>query len=455
MRAAHATDRLLTIAVGLAVGAAFADSSIVSLALPDLYGAFHTSIVGVSWVITSYNVVVAALALALVPLVPRLSVARTARIGLALFFCGSVGCAAAWSLAALIAFRCLQGVGGALVLAAALPLLGGLAHSRARGAVLWGTAGTIGAAVGPALGGALTQLFDWRAIFVVQAPVALVALAATFDRRVTAIAPEPRTARGHGALTADVAIALVFGALVGALFLSVLMVITVWGLEPIVGALVVSALPLATVAVRPLARSLPPRVAAVGGAVLLAAGLVAVGLLPAVSNALVAICLAFCGAGLGLTVPVLGARAVDPEHGLLRSGTITVGARHAGLVLALAAIAPLLTGSLEQGGDRALLVGTRVILDGEIGLTKKVPIALDLKDALDAAPQGEIPDLAEPFDRRGARSSESLRRVRNELVGTLRGTITRSFRPGFLLSAALALASVLPVLWLTRRRRAA
>ena len=50
-------------------------------------------------------------------------------------------------------------------------------------------AGTIGAAAGPALGGVLTQLFDWRAIFVVQVPLALVALAAMTDARVRDLAP--------------------------------------------------------------------------------------------------------------------------------------------------------------------------------------------------------------------------------------------------------------------------
>ena len=58
------------------VAVAFADSSIVVLALPNLYGAFDTTIVGVSWVITSYNLVVAVAAVAFVPLVGVSSLAR-------------------------------------------------------------------------------------------------------------------------------------------------------------------------------------------------------------------------------------------------------------------------------------------------------------------------------------------------------------------------------------------
>jgi predicted MFS family arabinose efflux permease len=96
---------VLTVVVATAVAVAFADSSIVVLALPDLYGAFDTSVVGVSWVITSYNLVVAVCAFALVPVVKRVDVGRLTRIGLVLFCAASVACAASWSLAALIVAR--------------------------------------------------------------------------------------------------------------------------------------------------------------------------------------------------------------------------------------------------------------------------------------------------------------------------------------------------------------
>src|SRR5581483_5389299 len=161
----------------------------------------------------------------------RFDARRWGRVGLLLFTGGSIGCAASWSLAALIAFRCVQGLGGALVLATSISLLGGLTGSRERGIALWTHVAVLGAAVGPVLGGVLTQLFDWRAIFVVQAPVAAVALLAT--RGTHALPDEAPRRRRRGALAADAALGLVFAALVGALFLAVLLVITVWGLEPI------------------------------------------------------------------------------------------------------------------------------------------------------------------------------------------------------------------------------
>jgi predicted MFS family arabinose efflux permease len=422
------------------------------LALPDLYGEYDTTLVGVSWVITSYNLVVALAALALVPFARRLRPRATGIVGVGLFAAGSAGCAAAWSLDALIAFRCVQGLGGALLLAASLLALAAFSGSPGRGAIVWTTAGTIGAAAGPALGGVLTQLFDWRAIFAVQVPLALVALAAMVDERVRDAPSDPKdtTARPH-ALAADASLGLVFGALVGALFLSVLLVITVWSLDPVMGAIVVSALPAATLAVRPLSRRLDPRTAALGGAALLAGGLVALALLPRISNVLVALALAFCGAGLGLAVPALTGVALDPEGRATRSCLMTVGARHAGLVLALALVAPLLSETLESSDDKALLAGAQVVLEGDADLRLKVPIALDLRDALDEAKQGEIPDLARPFDERGADEDSGLREMRDDLITKLESVVTRGFRSSFALSALLALVALAPA---SRLRRA-
>jgi MFS family permease len=448
---AERRTRLLTAAVAASVAVAFADSSIVVLALPDLYGAFNTSIVGVSWVITSYNVAVVVVAAAIVPFARRLNVRVAGVGGIALFVAASIGCAASWSLAALIVFRCLQGAGGALLLAASLPLLGGLRGSRDRGTALWTSVGVLGAALGPMLGGVLTQLFDWRAIFAVQAPIAAAALYAAW----TAV-PRPEQPAGRrrrpGALAADAALLLLFAALVGALFLAVLLVITVWGLDPIVGALVVSALPAATLAVRRLARRLDQHSAVWGGAVMLALGLVCLALLPRVSNALVAVALAFCGAGIGLAVPTLTRRSLDQDAGLVRSGAITIAARHAGLVLALALVAPLLTSALDTAGQRALFGGTKAILDANVPLTKKVPIALALRDALQSAQKGEVPDLGKPFDDAGARTDPKVREARDSLVVTLESALTRGFRSAFALAALFAALSLIPA-WRLRGAR--
>jgi predicted MFS family arabinose efflux permease len=442
--------RFLTAAVAVGVAVAFADSSIVVLALPELYGAFNTSIVGVSWVITSYNLVVALGAFALVAVLKRADVGWLTRLGFVVFFAASIGCASAWTLPALIVFRCIQGAGAAMLLAGSLALLSALSGSRARGLAVWTAAGTFGAALGPALGGALTQVLDWRAIFAFQAPVALIALVAAFESH-----EHPSAGRGESRrLAANLGLALVFGALVGALFLAVLLVITVWGLTPVEGALVVSALPIAALGARPLTGELSAARAAAGGATLLAAGLLGLALLPSTGTAFAACSLALCGVGLGLAVPALTRQAVRADDGLVHDGTLTIGARHAGLVIALALVAPLLSHSLDLGARDALLGATRVALDGNAPIRQKVPIALDLRDTLAKTPKGKVPDLAAPFDARGARTDPKLRDVRDSLIGALQDALTRSFRSSFALSALLALLALVPIL-LGRRRASA
>src|SRR6478736_389587 len=265
------------VSVGLVaaiVGLAFADSSIVVLALPQLYGQFHTSIEGVSWVLTAYNVAVAASALALVLFVHRVNGKLVLAAGLVLFFAASIASSAAGGLAFLIAARSVQGGGAALLLAGSLPMLVALTGSASAGAAVWTLAGTFGAALGPALGGALTQVFDWRAIFIAQAPAA--------------------------------------------------------GLALIGGAAIVSVLPAATLAVRPLERRLPPLYSVCGGASVLSLGLVALALIPSPRTTYVLAALAFCGAGLGLSIPILSDAALNTKAGLARSGTLSVGMRHLG-----------------------------------------------------------------------------------------------------------------------------
>lgn len=438
--------RLLTAVICVAVAVAFADSSIVVLALPALYSAFRSSIVGVSWVITSYNVVVAVVAFALVPALRRLNPALLSRAGLLLFFGASVGCAASGTLPLLIVFRCVQGAGAAALLAGTLALLSALSGSAARGQTLWIASGTAGAAVGPALGGILTQAFDWRAIFILQAPVALLALLAAFQSHAQ-LAIDGGAGRR---IAPNLGLALVFGGLVGALFLAVLLVIDVWGFSPVGGAAVVSALPIAAIAAQRL--RLSAGLSATAGVLLLAAGLGALALLPAVSAAIAIASLALCGFGMGLATPTLTQAALRAERGLVHDGTITIGARHAGLVLALVLVAPLLSHNLKQGARNAELSGARVLLDADIPITKVVPIALDLRSALDHTQRGRVPRLGPVFDKHGATHDARLAAARDSLDGTIKDAVTRSFRPPLALSALLAALALGPVASLLRRR---
>src|SRR3954451_24438871 len=110
-------DRVLIVVVALAIALAAADSSVVVLALPDLYGTFDVSIVGVSWTITAYNLAIVVGALAVLPLEQRVRGHVFAATGLALFAVASLACGLANSFPMLIAGRTVQGAGAALALA--------------------------------------------------------------------------------------------------------------------------------------------------------------------------------------------------------------------------------------------------------------------------------------------------------------------------------------------------
>jgi MFS family permease len=159
-----------------AVAVAFADSSIVVLALPDLLRQFDVSIAAVSWVVTAYNFSLAVVAFVCSRArLASLSAARATQVGALVFLAGSFGCAVSSSVWPLVGLRVLQGAGAALLLVGALPLIRSLASSPRRGSALWAGAGVLGAALGPALGGALTDVFSWRAIFFAQVPIVALA----------------------------------------------------------------------------------------------------------------------------------------------------------------------------------------------------------------------------------------------------------------------------------------
>ena len=291
-------------------------------------------------------------------------------------------------------------MGAALLLAASTAVLG---------AKRWTAVGTFGPALGPALGGVLTQAFDWAR----ELHHAGAGRGARARRRLSPAGGLDR-GRGLAALAcphapANACLGLLFGALSGALPL-VLLVISVWSFTPIA-------------AQRSSASSR-------GGAGRAAARTAA----PAVDRGLRRVRAArdrassgwrccprrawasrsghsrSAGPGSGLAIPVLSDDALLRGAALTRSGTLTVGARHVGLVLSLALIAA--AARLEGSGGRRPgdARGTAVLLDAPVGLDKKVPVALDLRKAFDRAQAGETPNLRQPFDAHGAAARPGSRR---------------------------------------------
>jgi MFS family permease len=427
---------VLEIALAISVAVAFADSSIVVLALPELYVELQTTIPGVSWVVTAYNIAVVVGAFCLLAFIRRVRPAWLAGAGLAVFFAASILCAVSDSLELLVGGRIAQGLGAALLLGASLPLLVVLSGTRRRAIAVWVTAGTLGTAVGPALGGVLTEAFDWRAIFAVQAPLAAAAIVGALDPAARALAPP--TERGSMPLGSALGLIFTYAALVGALFLAVLLVVAVWDYGPLPGAGIVSALPLAALCARPLSARLSGLADIVGGSALLAAGLVALALLPASDPVYAVPALALAGVGLGLALPPLTRASLAPHGDLTRSGATSVGVRHVGLVIGLLAVAPLLASELDDAQETATLNATGVILDAQLPLTEKIPITLDLYREFQRAPEGEIPDLERPFDEHGAANDEDVANARDSLLESVQAVLTRAFRSSFALSALFA-----------------
>jgi MFS family permease len=426
----------LEVALAVSIAVAFADSSIVVLALPELFVELQTTIPRISWVVTAYNLAVVVGAFGLLPFVRRVRPAWLALAGLVVFLAASIVCALADSLEVLVGGRVAQGIGAALLLAASLPLLVELSGDRRRAVALWVGAGTLGTAVGPALGGVLTEAFDWRAIFAVQAPLAAAAIVAALHPAARRLAPPSE----HGRAPLGSALALVFtyAALVGALFLAVLLIVTVWDYGPLAGAGIVSALPVAALCARPLSARLSGLADIVGGSALLAAGLAALALLPASDPAYAVPALALAGVGLGLALPPLTRASLALQGDLMRSGTTSVGVRHVGLVVGLIAVAPLLASELTDAEETATLNATAVILDADLSLTTKIPITLDLYREFQRAPEGEIPNLSRPFEENDAADNPDVAEARDDLLESVQAVLTRAFRSSFLLSALFA-----------------
>jgi EmrB/QacA subfamily drug resistance transporter len=156
------------------------DVAIVNVALPSIKSDLGFSQTGLQWVITAYAILFGGALLLGGRLADLLGRRRMFIAGLALFAAASLLCGIAWSSASLVAFRAVQGLGGALLAPAALSLLmttfaEGRDRNRALG--IYGAASGSGAAAGVLLGGVITSYLGWSWIFFVNVPVGLAAIA--------------------------------------------------------------------------------------------------------------------------------------------------------------------------------------------------------------------------------------------------------------------------------------
>ena len=438
-------------ALALAVGLVLADSSIVVLALPEMYRELDTSVSAVTWVLISFNLVMALTAAPAALAARRVGPGRAAAVGLAVFAGASLACGLAAELNTLIAARCVQAVGGAMAVTAALELMPSATGSERSAATAWAAAGATGAALGPGVGGVLTELVSWQSIFLFQVPVAIGAGipllgAARAESSRTTVEQELR-ATGRPHLAANLALALISAAIAAALFLVVLLLIEGWRLTPITAAVVVSATPLAALAgsrLTPLVPSAKARAAA--GTIFVCGGLAGLGLLPAANVALTIPPQLLAGLGLALVLSALTETALAGRAPQAIHGGWTISARHAGVVVGLLTLTPVFTADIAEQRREAVDAGTAVILDSRVDPFLKLDLAERLSERLEEE-RGRVPVVEPIFEPLPGSPGEreAVEEARDDLQDQIDRGATHAFSPSFLIAAAFGLLALLPI----------
>jgi EmrB/QacA subfamily drug resistance transporter len=161
---------------------ALIDGSVVNIALPAIQADLGASLEGAQWVINAYMLMLAALILVGGAAGDRFGRRRIFALGVALFTAASIACGAAPGIAALVGSRAVQGVGGALLVPASLAIISAAfpAEERDRAIGTWAGASALATALGPVLGGWMVDALTWRAVFLINVPVALVTLGIAF-----------------------------------------------------------------------------------------------------------------------------------------------------------------------------------------------------------------------------------------------------------------------------------
>ncbi|MGZ5308949.1 MAG: MFS transporter [Solirubrobacterales bacterium] len=430
-------------AIALAAALALADASIVTLGLPSILVELHSTVEGVALVLGVYTAALAASLPVATRLADRIGPPRLASWGVALFAAASLACGAMGSLPPLLVLRAVQAAGGAAVLVAAFELLG--ASEPGPGRRLWVAASVFGAAAGPALGGALTEAFDWRAIFLAQTPLVIPALAVAVSRARrdhgpwgTPEAGPPLPARP------TIALALLSAALTAVIFLVVLLLVAGWSVEPLRAAIAVSVLPVSAL----LASRLPgePQGRAAAGCLLVAGGIGCLALLPGASAWWTVAPQVMAGAGMGMALPALTEELIGERN--RREAARLLVIRHLGIVLALATLAPTISSGLESSIASAREQGTAAMLDSSLPPETKIELAPQLLGDVDTDdPRAQLQRSA--AEARGSLEGEELAdldRLSQTLDRVITDAVRSAFRIAFVITAALALAAALALL---------
>jgi EmrB/QacA subfamily drug resistance transporter len=190
------------------------DVTIVIVAQPAIQGGLHASFSDVQWVLDAYALTLASLLLTSGVLADRYGRKRLFQIGLVIFTLGSLLCGVAQDPLMLILSRSGQGIGGAIMFATSLALLGHSFRGRDRGVAfgVWGAISGVSTALGPVLGGVIVTDWSWRGIFLVNVPIGVLAVVLTALRVAESKSPHPTPPdwTGFALLTAGL-VSLVYG----------------------------------------------------------------------------------------------------------------------------------------------------------------------------------------------------------------------------------------------------
>ncbi len=180
--------------VSVTVLLATIDETILNVAIPSLQRDLGATASSLQWMVNSYMLVFGGLLLTMGGVGDRFGRARMLRYGLAVFALSSVGAALAQSPAQLIGARAIMGVGGAMMMPATLAIIVNVFQEKEtpKAIAIWAMMAGVGVALGPILGGALLKYFYWGSVFLVNVPIAAIAIAASLF-----LVPESRDPRSR------------------------------------------------------------------------------------------------------------------------------------------------------------------------------------------------------------------------------------------------------------------